>query len=105
MLAGKPVIATNAGGATEIIRTGDFGSLVAPGSVTELREAILRLSTDANARKRLGEAGKVHATETFPLAAMFAGIEEVIARFDARSNRRSSTKPAQTGEPAAIRTP
>ena len=44
MMARKPVIASNAGGAAEIIEHGRSGLLTAPGSVAELREAIQRVA-------------------------------------------------------------
>ena len=99
MLAGKPVIATNAGGATEIIQTGRTGILVAPGCVTELHEAIVRLSNDHGLVQRLGHAGRAHAAETFPLDAMYAGIDRVLRRFDARRAPISAAPPSR---PSAV---
>ena len=88
MLAAKPVIATNAGGATEIVQSDRTGVLVTPGSVTELRDAILRLSKDAALRNRLGTLARLHATKTFTLAAMFAGISGVMDRLKSYKRRQ-----------------
>lgn len=55
-----PVIATRIGGATDIIRDGENGLLVSPGSVQELTSAMLRLIGD----KHLSDSLAQHAYET-----------------------------------------
>lgn len=81
MLAGKPVIATRAGGAVEIIEHGKNGLLVTPGSVLELRAALQTLLEDPAEAERLASAGRQRAEEVFSLEAMFAGISAVLAEF------------------------
>ncbi len=81
MLAQKPVIATRAGGAVEIIRDGETGLLVAPSSVLELKKAIKGLLADPDTVRRLELAGYRSAKNEFSLEAMFAGIAAVIAEF------------------------
>ncbi|MDP3920511.1 MAG: glycosyltransferase [Candidatus Omnitrophota bacterium] len=49
-----PIIATRAGGNTEIVADGTTGLLVTPGSESELTRAIESLLTDAERRQRLG---------------------------------------------------
>ena len=61
MLAGKPVIATRAGGAAEIVQDGVTGLLVTPGSVEELRLAIVLLATDRSLYEALARAGREDA--------------------------------------------
>jgi glycosyltransferase involved in cell wall biosynthesis len=78
MLAGKPVIATRAGGAMEIIEHGDSGLLVSPGSVSELRTALEKLLSDPGLAHRLTVAGRRRAEEAFSLEAMFDGISQSI---------------------------
>ena len=80
MLACKPVIATRAGGAMEIIQQDKSGLLVTPGSIEELLDAILYLGSNTDEMFRLGRAGKRRARDKFPVGAMFQGIEEVIQR-------------------------
>lgn len=59
MYLGKPVIATDVGGNTEIIdKTGEFGILIPPKSPEFFAEEILKLMTDANRRRLIGEAAK-----------------------------------------------
>jgi glycosyltransferase involved in cell wall biosynthesis len=82
MLARKPVIATRAGGAVEIIRDGTNGLLVSPGSVPELRAAIQRLLADSVLARRLGEAGRSRAEEAFSQVASFEGISGLLQRLE-----------------------
>jgi glycosyltransferase involved in cell wall biosynthesis len=57
MAASLPVVATDVGGNPELIRDGDNGLLVPPGSIAALREALLRLHHDADERARLARRG------------------------------------------------
>ena len=75
MLARKPVVATAAGGAAEIVRDGSTGVLVRPGDEEALAEALRRLLADPNLALRFGEAGRQVATKEFSLPAMLSGIE------------------------------
>ena len=79
MLARKPVIATQAGGAVEIIQDGESGLLVAPGSVSGMREAIEQLLADPEAAKHIADTGRRRAEDVFSLEALFEGISRVIA--------------------------
>jgi len=64
MLLGKPVVATNSGGTTEIISDGKTGLLYDAGDFKQLAAQILSLD-NAGKRKKLGEAGRVHASNQF----------------------------------------
>ncbi|MDW8137119.1 MAG: glycosyltransferase family 4 protein [Bacteroidota bacterium] len=55
---GLPVVGAKAGGAAEIIKHGQTGLLIEPGSVDGLSEAILTLARDPELRKSLGQAGR-----------------------------------------------
>jgi glycosyltransferase involved in cell wall biosynthesis len=65
MYCGKPVVATNAGGSTEVVDDGVTGLLVAFGDVDALSAALLRLATDASLRRRMGDAGRRRCSELF----------------------------------------
>jgi glycosyltransferase involved in cell wall biosynthesis len=78
MLAGKPVIATRAGGAMEIIEDGGSGLLVTPGSVEELRLAIEWLLAYPDAALTLAETGRQRAREVFSLERLFAHLSKVL---------------------------
>ncbi|HEY0777465.1 MAG TPA: glycosyltransferase family 4 protein, partial [Gemmatirosa sp.] len=79
MLAGRPVVATRAGGATEIVRDGVTGLLVTPGSAAELAAAIDLLCRDRAMAHRFAEAGRVHVRAEFDPANIFRRTTAVIA--------------------------
>src|SRR3989338_783149 len=55
MAAGKPVIATNVGGVSEILGDGAVGTLVEPGDAAELARALKQmLSNESSELRRLG---------------------------------------------------
>lgn len=58
MAVGRPVVATNVGGVTELVRDGDNGVVVAPGDADVLRAALGSLAADPVLRERLGAAGR-----------------------------------------------
>lgn len=79
MLAGKPVVATRAGGACEIIRDGATGILVPPGDAAALASTLRSFVNDPVKAARLGEAGRVSAMERFSVETMRSGVEREIA--------------------------
>ncbi|MEM9110809.1 MAG: glycosyltransferase family 4 protein [Planctomycetota bacterium] len=78
MLAGKPVIATNAGGAKEIISDGINGLLVEPGSVKCLANAISSLRSNPARGDELALAGRARAEQDFSVQQMVRGVNRVI---------------------------
>ncbi|MFC1480617.1 glycosyltransferase [Candidatus Omnitrophota bacterium] len=54
MSCGLPVVATNKGGQTDIIRDGKEGTLVPPADAESLADAIHKLATDPDRMKRVG---------------------------------------------------
>jgi len=78
MLAGRAVVAANAGGAAEIVRDGETGLLTPPGDAAALAEALHTLRTDAGRAARLAAAGRADAVERFSVDAMGAAIEELL---------------------------
>jgi glycosyltransferase involved in cell wall biosynthesis len=79
MLARRPVIATAAGGALEIVLPQQTGLLVAPGSVEELHDALQHLLANPVEATRLAAAGRERAEQHFSLAALFHGLSAVLA--------------------------
>jgi glycosyltransferase involved in cell wall biosynthesis len=53
---GRPLVLTRAGGFPEIVTDGVDGLLVPPEDVDALADALLRVLTDADLRRRLGQA-------------------------------------------------
>jgi glycosyltransferase involved in cell wall biosynthesis len=66
MAAGRPVIATAAGGPLEVIRDGYDGLLVPPGDVSAMARAMRRLADDELLRRRLAEHGRVRVGDFAP---------------------------------------
>lgn len=60
---GLPVIAHAIGGVPEAVLDGQTGLLVAPDRPTALTAAFARLIDDPELRRRLGEAGRIHAQD------------------------------------------
>ncbi|MCY4111490.1 MAG: glycosyltransferase, partial [Chloroflexi bacterium] len=58
---GAPVISSLDSPAEEIVAHGETGLLVAPGDVTALETAMLRVLSSTDECVRLGEGGRAHA--------------------------------------------
>lgn len=67
MAAGKPVIATMAGGAPEIVQDGVTGILVPPRDPQAIAGAALRMFRDDRMRQEMGRAGQRRVQEHFSL--------------------------------------
>ena len=78
MLARKPVIATRAGGAAEIITDRENGILVTPGSVTELFSAIELLSNNRKLSEEVAAAGRLRAESAFSMETMADRVRQVL---------------------------
>lgn len=78
MLAGRPVVATRAGGVLEIIEDGQTGLLVAPGDAGALARAVERLLAAPEEARRLAAAGQAVARQRFSLARMLDEIETLL---------------------------
>ena len=78
MLAGRPVIATRTGGASEIIEDGVTGVLLRPEQPAELAAAVMRLLGQPERAGELAAAGRAHAIAHFGLEPMLTGIDRHI---------------------------
>ncbi len=58
MASRRAVVASRAGGPVEIVEDGVSGVLTRPGDPDEMAAAVLRLLTDRDAARRMGEAGR-----------------------------------------------
>jgi glycosyltransferase involved in cell wall biosynthesis len=70
MAAGKPVIATRVGSIPRMISDGRTGFVVASGTPTELKDAVVKLLRDAELRRTFGVAGQSWAVDNFSSHAM-----------------------------------
>jgi phosphatidyl-myo-inositol dimannoside synthase len=70
MAHARPVVASAVGGLLDLVVDGETGILVPPGDVPALRDALQRLLTDEELRRRMGEAGRQRVAERFSWAAV-----------------------------------
>jgi glycosyltransferase involved in cell wall biosynthesis len=83
---GRPIIASDHGGARETIIPGATGSLVPPGDAAALAEAISRMiGLDASSRDRLGRQASAHVRENFTNDVMCASTLAVYGELLAES--------------------
>jgi glycosyltransferase involved in cell wall biosynthesis len=61
----RPVIAASIGGLGELVRDGETGLLVPPGEAEPLRAAIVRLASDLELARQMGDAGRRRALTRF----------------------------------------
>lgn len=78
MLAGKPVVASDAGGPREIICPNVTGLLVPLGDPTELAAALKSLLADPQKARSMGAAGRERALSEYALERVCADTAEVI---------------------------
>lgn len=78
MLAGRPVLASAAGGVLEILDDGRTGLLYPPGDHGALAGLLRRLQGNAELASRLAEAGRAEALARFSLTAMIEGVKTVV---------------------------
>jgi glycosyltransferase involved in cell wall biosynthesis len=77
-LAGKPVIAANAGGMPEIVEDRKTGRLYPPGDVDALATALQEMLADKEGISLMAKQGQTHAQSRFSLANCIGDIESVI---------------------------
>jgi len=77
MAAEKPVVATNGGGAKEIVVNGDTGLLVPMGDVPAMAEAILFLLDNPETAREMGRRGRQRAYDLFSIERTARKIESV----------------------------
>lgn len=77
MLAGKPVIASNHGGLTEIVVANQTGFLVPPGDILAFTAAMQHLLHHPESINAMGEAGKLRAIQHFSIQSYTRAFEQV----------------------------
>lgn len=63
--SGLPIVATDVGGTSEILKAGASAELVAPGDPAALAAAVINLAQDARLRKRMSSAARQTVLEGF----------------------------------------
>jgi glycosyltransferase involved in cell wall biosynthesis len=87
---GLPVIASTSGGISEGIVDGETGLLHTPGDEATLANHLVALLTDAERRRRMGEAGRAHMLRNFDLRRQTRTLETLYDDVTARATRRAS---------------
>lgn len=77
---GRGVIASRAGGITDIVEHERTGLLVPPGDAPALTEAIVRLARDPGLAARLGQAGRTHIQDRFSWPAVIGKLTALYGR-------------------------
>jgi glycosyltransferase involved in cell wall biosynthesis len=80
MASGKPVVATNLGGAAEIVRHGETGILVPPMDAMAMADAMCEVLTQPEVAARMGERGRLDAEDRFSLSRCMRQMEEIYQR-------------------------
>jgi L-malate glycosyltransferase len=83
MAAGKPSVAFDVGGASEVIVDGETGFLTPPGDAEALADALERLRDDAALRERMGRAGRRRAEAHYTAGRVATSYERFYARVSA----------------------
>jgi glycosyltransferase involved in cell wall biosynthesis len=78
MLAGKPMVASAAGGVLEILEHGKTGWLYEPGNADALAATLQTVLQDKAAANAIAGAGQLHARNTFTVAATIRQIEATL---------------------------
>lgn len=80
MAAGLPMVVTSVGGSPEQVVEGETGMIVPPRDPRALGAAILRLASEPELRRRMGEAGRRRVAERFSLEAMLLAYDRLYRR-------------------------
>jgi len=89
MGAGRPVVATNVGGAREAIIEGETGYLAPPGDYETIAARVTELLRNPELARRMGRRGRQVVEQKFSPAAQLAQTEQLYDRLLARVNVRS----------------
>ncbi len=87
--AGKPIVASDIGGLSDVVLDGETGLLAPGGDAVALRAAMERLLGDAGLRERLGAAARRRAAEFSPAA--------VVPQFERAYEAAIATRRARAG--------
>jgi phosphatidyl-myo-inositol dimannoside synthase len=77
-MAGKPVVGSRSGGASEAVIDGRTGFVVDPGSSDEVAEAVLAILQDSQLADRMGCEGRTWALDTFSEDALSGSLRELL---------------------------
>jgi glycosyltransferase involved in cell wall biosynthesis len=95
MSAGRPIIASVAGEAADVVRSAGCGVLTEPGDAAALREAVEALAADPDRAREMGIRGREHAVKHFNRRAITAQLRDLLQATveGAKSARVPSSSP------------
>jgi len=105
MAASRPVVATDVGGAREVIAEGETGYLVAAGDDEAMAARITALLADTERARRMGARGREIVERKFSAEAQLVNTELLYERTLARSARNKHARSASMNDGAAATTP
>jgi glycosyltransferase involved in cell wall biosynthesis len=91
MACGRPIVATTAGGIPEVVVDGQTGLLVPPRDHQAMADAIVRLLSDPELRKRMGAAGAARARTKFSADRMVRETLRLYQRVAMHPHREDET--------------
>jgi sugar transferase (PEP-CTERM/EpsH1 system associated) len=91
MATGIPVIASNVGGNSELVKNGVTGMLVESGSLEGLISALRVYLDNKHLRSSNGEMARVHIKNNFSIQAMVDAYEKVYKRISTSLNQPASS--------------
>ena len=80
MLAGRPMVASAAGGVLEIIQHGKTGWLYEPGNAVALADILQLVLGNHGQMETIADTGRLHAQKTFTISATVRQIEDALKR-------------------------
>ena len=88
MASGLPVVATDVGGNSEVVVSGETGFLVPAGSPHELAKAMMALIKNPTLRREMGQAGRSRVEAEFDLKKVVSQYEDLYHRLYDRNVRK-----------------
>lgn len=102
LAGGKPVIAYDCDGASEVCLDGETGFLLRPGDRSGLKDRLVQLAGDPLLRERLGMSGREFVRRRFPADRMVRDLEALYRRlWDDRKDRRIAPNRLPPPDPAS----
>jgi glycosyltransferase involved in cell wall biosynthesis len=88
LAAGRPVVATDVGGVSDVVRDGVDGFLVEAADVDALADRLQELAADPERRRAMGEAGRERVLHRYAVARLVDDIDRLYrALLEARQSR------------------
>jgi glycosyltransferase involved in cell wall biosynthesis len=76
----RPVVATNVGGAREVVSDDVSGTLIPPGDITAIADAAIGLLQDPDGRTQMGKAGRTLVEERFDVCSWARRLADIYAK-------------------------